>query len=572
MLTQQPGVPAGASSASPVAPPNPLAGLGGFFGAEGGADASAFIDQFKVANKKMTARELFAAGGTVKTMNMLQKMQTSPGSGGFSTDPTVLSLKLASHMASSYLSYTALEVLMNSFAENPNLMNEVTVDVPMLGLATGQLELQEEILGVARFLAAMTAANRLTGEGEKRLEQAKSTYAEALKAKAQAIESWGAARTVVNGVSELAVAKGLSQDEKDYLMTFSSKEWADVMKDTAAKEIIAKALAVQNPALAKQWLQSEREVVSHYREYTKTAVGSLSMLGFGALFLSNAVELGSRSDGHKLLLVPMAKDGAVELISTIKTVVASVARNDILVEGSFVLMAGDKVTRGISASSLMGSLSEAQLQAFQQQLIGVNSSYLTQLDRRCSDFASDVLDRLVDKDIKAGFLEHVGRNSVPMESFTFKTAFAPKQPKGMEFKALDRNVKSRVYSEDHVESSDPVKKWYGEIQRSVRQGATKLNNQDLRRIMLLQSAQGTGSFDLAGARIVIETPGMQGLADQHDMAARSTDCEITARARPVVAPAAEPKPTTKPAPTKKPSAKPAPARKPTAKPATDQKT
>jgi len=532
--------------------------------ANSGGGLSGALDQLKVLNKPMTAKELFANQGTYKMMASLQEMQKNPGKAnsmandlmGAAMGDTGSQLRIALKMTTSYLSYAALDGMMASMSENPAIMNSVVVDVPQVG-ALGHMGLQAELMGVAKFLAAMKASNLMVGEGGKRLELAKTNYQKVLAERDQLAATLGVAALTVNGAFELPEStlksptlKSSSNQNLAYLRQFYGKPFAEVRKDPQAVALINAELEARYPNEYKPLLASEQQVTEHYREYAKTANGTLSMMGFAAMFLNNAVELGQKSDAHKLLLSPMIKDGVVEMGGVIKNVIASLNKNDELVDGTFSLTMNGKVLNGITASKVISSLDEAQVNEFKKAIIGnENVSYMGKLDRRCSDYAADILDRLVDGDKKASFAKAVYKQEEG-ETFSFKMVFDPQaKMQKKEVMATTRNVRDKVYNADLTGSTAGTEQAIGEVQNLVRKDIRKLTNQDIRRIMLIQD-----KFELVlGSAVVrMEQPGLQGLADRQEMNSRTVGCQVAQAAPAPSKTSTQPR---KPAkPPKKPSA------------------
>ncbi len=486
------------------------------------------VDWTKVISRPMSAKELFEQQGMFKTMNLAQKMaaDAKAGKGGAFVDAmgtltldTASMLRLASKLTASYLSYSALETLMKSFSDNPRIMEGVKVDVPQVG-AFGYLQLHEDTLGVARFLAAMKASNLLVAESEKSLEAAKARYKAVLTERDEKAKSLGQAHMLLNGafIVDPGSLKSASDLDLAYLKKFEGKPLDEVLKDEQAKQLIHKVLQEKFPGEYTSILAGEKEVAQHYSEYSKTSVGTMSMIGFAAVFLSNVVDMGSQSHAHKLLLAPMAKDGVIELVSIAKNIASALSKNDQLVEGTFSLTADGKTITGIPASKVLKSLAPEQLAGFRSSMIGNSStSFVSQLDRRSPVFAADILDRLVDRDTKQAFAKTAFSVENP-DTFSFKAAFAPTPQATEVLKPADKNIKLRVYEESFDKAEDPTEKIYGSLQAKVRSDVEKITNQDLRRIMLVQ---GTEALNLGNAVIRMEQPGLQGLADRQEMTVAS---------------------------------------------------
>lgn len=560
-----PGAPGAGGMAGMLVPAGAAAGKTTPGSANGGAGLSAAFDQLKVLNKPMTAKELFAQQGVYSLMGSLQDMQKNPGQtnsmannvlGAVQGDTASL-LRIAIKLTASHLSYAALDGMMASMSENPKIMDSVVIDVPQVG-ALGQMGLQAELMGVAKFLAAMKASNLMVEEGDKRLEQAKTRYQKVLAERDELAKTLGVAALTVNGAFELqegqmksAELKSASSQNLAYLRQFYGKPFDEVRKDEQARVLINAELQARYPKEYKPLLAAEQEVVEHYREYAKTANGTLSMMGFAAMFLNNAIELGQKSDAHKLLLTPMIKDGVVEMGGVIKNVIASLNKNDELVEGTFSLTMNGKTANGISASKLIASLDEEQIKEFKNAIIGnEKGSYMRKLDLRCSDYAADILDRLVDDDKKANFAKAVYKQE-ETDTFSFKMVF-DSQPKlqKKEIMAMTKNVKARVYDDDLSTATSGTEQAIGEVQNLVRKDIKKLTNQDIRRIMLVQNQS---ELVLGSAVVRMEQPGLQGLADRQEMNTRTVGCQLTkAVAAPAKAPAKAPVQPSKPtAPGKK---------------------
>ena len=253
----------------------------------------------------------------------------------------------------------------------------------------------------------------------------------------------------------------------------------------------------------------------------------------------------------------MANDGVVELVGIVKNVVSALSRNNDLVEGTFSITTKGKTTGGVAASKVLKSLPEEQLNAFRGNLIGAqDASYVSRLDTRAPTFAADILDRLVDRDIK----EDVAKTSLSVENpdtFSFKTAFAADN-NAFASKGVDPvRLKKRFYEENLEGATDEKDVPIGKLQAQVKKDVTKITNQDLRRIMML--GKSTESLVVGDSIIRMEQPGLQGLADQQELRAMTLaqatqdvkSQKIPESKEAPAAPSAEPAPTPTPAPSKK---------------------
>ena len=531
------------SAQTPSSPStNPFSGLADLFKPRGPQDGTNLTPQGdskqapptllppgfsgKFEFKSMTARELFAVQGMASTMAQVQRIaaDAKANKGGALTDAmgaltmdTGSLLRLSMRMTASYLSFTALEALLTTMADDASLMDKVTVDIPQLG-ALGPPQLQDELMGAARFLVAMKAANQMVATSEKSLDAAKTRYRTILKDRETKAVSLGKANMLVNGVFNLgnveSSAKALSVPDMAYLKGFYGKPLDVTLKDPLARELINRELQAQEPGEYVAILEGEKEVAQHYSAYSRTAVGTLSMLGFGSMFMSKVMDLANQSDLHKLMLLPLAKDGAVEMVGMVKGLVAALARNDDLIEGTFSITTVDgKTTTGIGASRLLKSLTKEQLAVFRKSLIGGGtSSYIAVLDRQMPTSAADILDRVVEREAKGVF----AKSALSMENpdmFSFKSTFVP--PVGAQGKRVEQKIKQRLYEEDLEIVQDDDSKPFSEVQKIVRADVTKMSNQDLRRIML--SHKGAESLPVGDVLIRMEQPGLQGLADRQEM-------------------------------------------------------
>ncbi len=524
------------------------------------------IDLTKVFTQPMTARQLFEQQGMYSTLNLAAQMQADAKANkngmfadalGTITMDTGAMLRLAARLTASFLSFTALEKLMNSFSDHKNIMDGISVDVPQIAALSPQL--QGDVMGVARFLVAMKASNALVQESEKSLESAKERYHKLMAERDEKAASLGKANFLVNGVFQLneAELKGVDAQDLEVLKPFYGKPLEDVLKNTQATHLLDRELRARYPGEYVSILDGEKEVASHYSEFAKTSVGTLSMLGFASVFIKNVVDMGAQSDFHKVLLVPMAKDGVVELVGIVKNVVSALSRNDDLVEGTFSITTKGKTTGGVAASKVLKSLPEEQLNAFRGNLIGAqDASYVSRLDTRAPTFAADILDRLVDRDIK----EDVAKTSLSVENpdtFSFKTAFAADN-NAFASKGVDPvRLKKRFYEENLEGATDEKDVPIGKLQAQVKKDVTKITNQDLRRIMML--GKSTESLVVGDSIIRMEQPGLQGLADQQELRAMTLaqatqdvkSQKIPESKEAPAAPSAEPAPTPTPAPSKK---------------------
>jgi hypothetical protein len=524
------------------------------------------IDLTKVFTQPMTARQLFEQQGMYSTLNLAAQMQADAKANkngmfadalGTITMDTGAMLRLAARLTASFLSFTALEKLMNSFSDHKNIMDGISVDVPQIAALSPQL--QGDVMGVARFLVAMKASNALVQESEKSLESAKERYHKLMAERDEKAASLGKANFLVNGVFQLneAELKGVDAQDLEALKPFYGKPLEDVLKNTQATHLLDRELRARYPGEYVSILDGEKEVASHYSEFAKTSVGTLSMLGFASVFIKNVVDMGAQSDFHKVLLVPMAKDGVVELVGIVKNVVSALSRNDDLVEGTFSITTKGKTTGGVAASKVLKSLPEEQLNAFRGNLIGAqDASYVSRLDTRAPTFAADILDRLVDRDIK----EDVAKTSLSVENpdtFSFKTAFAADN-NAFASKGVDPvRLKKRFYEENLEGATDEKDVPIGKLQAQVKKDVTKITNQDLRRIMML--GKSTESLVVGDSIIRMEQPGLQGLADQQELRAMTLaqatqdvkSQKIPESKEAPAAPSAEPAPTPTPAPGKK---------------------
>lgn len=482
-------------------------------------------DYTQILSQKMTAKELFAKKGMYATLNLAQSLaaDAKAGKNGMFMDSMGAismdlgaTLRLASRLAAPYLSYAALEKLMTSFSENPTIMDSVSIDVPQVGMLNPQLN--EDLLGVARFLVAMKASNQLVIESEKSLETAKTRYKQLMQERDEKTADLGRAHLLMDGTThitpEQSKSKVISAQDYEYLQSFNGKPLEETLKDQQATYLIDAILKDKYPGEYKSIIAGEKEVASHYSEYAKTSVGTLSMLGFASVFLNSVIDMGNRSPVHQLLLVPMAKDGVIELLGIVKNVISALSRNDELVEGTFSLTVDGNTKSGIKASKVLKSLSDDQLTGFRNAMIGNDAnSYLTKLDHQSSTYAADIMDRLVDRDAKEAFAKTALARENP-DTFSFKTAFAtnikPNKAKDIDTK----DVKTRLYEKNQETTTDETDMVFGKLQTMVKKDITSLTNQDMRRIMMLGDHKQ--SLAIGNAIVRLEQPGLQGLAEQYE--------------------------------------------------------
>lgn len=521
----------------------------------GGSDCGAAngnagrVEISAIGTKTYTARQLFDSGNLFTTMDMFSKISAECpelSTGGLALFSAILSgdIKGASKEVANFvldkliesISYSALNQAVQSMTNNPKLLDEVKVEVPQVVhlVALGGLKAHDEIMGIARFLAAMKVSNRIIEEGYKKLEDAKILYKKTLYEQETYAKTLGASAMLLNGVFKLDEKQLQSRElafqgngNLSYLKKQYGKPLDEVLKDPIARGLIDSELRARFPEKYLAVSQAERKVVSHYSAYANATTGTLSMLGFSALFLKRAEKIAKRSPLHTVAVLPFAGDAMGEVFAMGKNVIGIYSKSDELIEGTFTYSSKGKTIRGLTASNVFSKLSSAELEVLGERLIGDRNALLIRLDGRCAEFSSDIMDRLVDRESKQNLAKNIYESGSALEEFSFKSSFAPSTSKvgGKTLRALDVNVKKRLYSENHVSATSGNELIYGQIQNAVRKNVSKLNNQDLRRFIFLG---GENQIRLRGATIRMEQPGIQGLTDQYEMNLKSASCQLIA--------------------------------------------
>jgi hypothetical protein len=419
------------------------------------------------------------------------------------------------------LSYSAIDAFLSQMLDRPDVLSQISVDVPDVNGASP--ELRKQTLNTAAYLVAIKGSNLMVESAQKEFEAAKDSYKKvmALREKAaQALKEAILAKqqlTVALANQKAAKADVMRPEDVEYAQQLLDKSPDDFFRDFRVQQIAIAYLRSKPDAKADivEMNEAQADFRGHYGAYARTGVGAASMVGFSSLFLKKVKNLWEKQGvAGGAVLIPLVTQGVKEVGSLAMSVKNVFDASDQMNEGTFLIEKNGVVEkRGISFQRAVGRLDDNSLAALKADLIRDDGQgYLTKLYQHARSSAAAVADRVASKDDKRKLAQALELDAP--ELFSFQNALADKS-------SLPRNARRKVTDlflvSVKAQPKDDEDAVLAALQQQLRESLNKYTNNDARHLMFARAGSSADAGIAAGEyRIAIDNPGMEGLADQMD--------------------------------------------------------
>jgi hypothetical protein len=439
----------------------------------------------------------------------------------------------------SEMSYSAIEAFLVQMLDRPDILSQISVDVPDQSNLSPQL--RKQTLFVAAFLAAIKGSNLMVDSASKEFERAKESYKKVMVLQEKAATTLKRAILAKQELkAALAVqnAKGLnaiSDQDLQYVQELLDKRPEDFFSDYRVRRVAIAYLRSQPEGQGEivEMEQAHSEFKSHYGAYSRTAIGAGSMAGFSSQFLKRIKGLWEKQGPvGGIVLVPLVTQGIKEVSVLSVNVKRVFDSSDDMNEGSFLVeKRGEIDKRGISFKRALSRIDDAADLVKADLIREDRSGYVSQLYQHARRNASSLADRLVVKEdrkkVAAAF-----EMEAP-EFFTFQNVLA-------ETYAMPQAKKKRLGEAFLIKASAGVGDGEGAalelVQKRLRDGLEEYTNGDARRLIFARAAATGDQWIVAGDyRIGIDNPGMEGLSDQMDFLSAQAEHATTRAIEPSAA-------------------------------------
>lgn len=421
----------------------------------------------------------------------------------------------------SQLSYSAIEAFLTQMLDRPDVMSQITVEVPEVSSLSP--ELRKQTLNLGGYLAAIKGSNLMIESAQKEFDAAKDSYKKVMSLREKAATTLKEALLAKQELKAALVtqkAKGISaisDGDLQYVNELLDKSPNDFFRDGKVQQVAIAYLKSQPDRKGDlaEMDGAQAEFKGHYGAYGRTAAGAGSMVGFSSMFLKKTKNLWEKQGlAGGAVLVPMITQGAKEVGSLAINVKKVFEASDDMNEGSFLIeKSGTTDKRGISFQKAVGRMDEGALAALKANLIREDrSGDISLLYLHAKDSATNLADRVVSKDDKKKLADVYGLDNP--ELFTFENALADKTK-------LDGKNKKRIGQAFQISATagkgDEEGSAIEAVQKQLRDNFGKYTNGDARRIMFARAASTGNDWIAAGDyKIRIDNIGMEGLNDQMD--------------------------------------------------------
>ena len=424
-------------------------------------------------------------------------------------------------MLTAELSYAALDVFFTTMTDQPGLLKEVEVTLPVAD-ATMLPEMKQQLVTMASFLIAIKASGKIIDASEKDFDAANESYRKVLDSRSKTTALLGDAFYARSGLfasEKEGRARGqtyLNAADLAYLETFRDKKPEEFMRDFNAQNIALDYLRKAKPAEYADYRVNIDEFKSHYGAYTRTTLGATSMLAFSTLFLKRTKSIVEK---YGLLaapaLLPLVGDGLKEVMTLAPRVQKTIERAPDTQNGSFfVKPTGGETQHELAASKVFASLNDEGRASFQSALFkSGDAGYFGQLGEKYPLVAGQILDALVEKGNRKVFVKgYLQEDDLP--DFSFQNELGGNARKTRELKAA--LFRSAPGEEARAEDEKAI----ALVQKDVRDKLGKWDNSTLRRIVFANrdTSKREIEFPISGATIGIDSPGMKGIMEYEEMA------------------------------------------------------
>lgn len=452
------------------------------------------------------------------------------------------------------VSYAALDSFFSQIAEDRAVLTKVKVRVPNLSKLSP--EARRSTLNMAAMLMAIKASGYVIDASQKDFDLAKESYRKVVETRNQAAQTLAAAFYTgrqIDKALRVDMARGiktLQPGDRKFLESLRDLPLDDIVHNPRVAQIALNLLQKLDPVKFKDYSAEFAELRSHYGAYTKTAVGSASMISFSALFVKRAKRIIEKKEfAEGMAVAPMLADCATELVSLAPRIQKNFSSSADMDAGSFSLAKDGKIIgQSLSPRQVFESMGPDGKQALQGQLITGNGILQRMLSLGRPRLA-ELSDRLVLRDTKLELANEMAL-TLDDEEVTFANMLDPVKNRDLA-KSLAGIYSHRV-AVSGAANGQPSDSAKAKVQDQLLNRLDIYTHSDLRWLLIAGSAQsGTAIADprltLGGYELRIDSWGTQGLLDVDDLNRGALKIETGRKDdKPTSPKPAAPKPSTQP--------------------------
>jgi len=506
-----------AAGARPMAsrPPAELDRL--FTGGE--VSGSQLLSELKTIRSAVAGGQLNAAMTSLMGDGMAVNPAALQGGGSFFGSVFSGATDVLLDMLVSHLSYKALDLYFANMSDNPNLLNEIKINMPKGDYLTP--EVKQQVATLAGFLVAIKGSGKIIDASQNDFDAAKASYRKVMEQREQAARLLGklvfqregfAASEKEESARKFVV---LTPDQRAYLDYFRDRKPEELLGDFQAQNIALQFMQKSDPEFMKGYRAEMQSLTTHHTAYARAATGTTSMLAFSALFLKRTKSLLEKSKEQPATIAPvlsLASDGLGEVLSLGKRATTLFSNSDDFTEGSFALIKGQERTTGLSAGKLIGKLNDSGRKSLTDNFVrNGTSGYLYQLYTRKPETIGNIADNATSKGDRAAFAKaYYDLDDAPDFCFLNKL---DKSANRAGKRDLAKDLLMQVAKTDALADDE---KALAKIQQAIAGNVGKWDNSTLRQVVLAnnQGSAASPSLRLGESEIIIiDVPGMQGLVD-----------------------------------------------------------
>jgi hypothetical protein len=415
------------------------------------------------------------------------------------------------------VSFKALDIYFSQLTGKSDVLDAVEVEVP--DTSKMSVSMTHNVHHMAALLVAMKAAGRVIAEGNRESKTAKLKYKEVMALREEA------AGMLVDGMRPAAdgqtppTALAPRAGDQPFLEQFAQAKREDMVKDTRVQDLALELWSAKDPVAYDRYTLAFSEMKGHYTSYTRTTMGTASMIGLSALYIKKLESLIKKNGAASAVVyTPLIEQGLSEMFSLVPKLM-HFGGEDSEEAGSFALDVDGKNAKGdVSAEKIFGALDEASKAAFQSIWIADQEGLLATLDATSPESAADIADRLITPETK----KILAKQFAPEQGeYSFQRNVLGKVGDMRKYRAIAGELFTRNLPPPDKDCVGNTKEQALRLaQRDLREGATKLRNRDLRRIAMARSEDPRNParpIALGKSVIRVDKMGMGGLVDQQAM-------------------------------------------------------
>lgn len=483
---------------------------------------SQLLSELKTIRGAVGSRQLNNAMNTLIGGNLLANPAALTSSSGLFSSLLSGATDTLLDLLVSHLSYKALDLYFANMSDNPNLLDDIKINMPKADGLTP--EAKQQVATLAGFLVAIKGSGKIIDASQNDFETAKNSYRKVMEQREQAARLLGNLLFQRSGLAatekEEAARKSLvlTPEQREYLDYFRDRKPEDLLHDFQAQNLALQFMQKSDPEFMKGYQAEMQTLTTHYTAYARAATGATSMLAFSSLFLKRTKNLLEKSPQQPATIAPvlsMAGDGLTEVLSLGKRATTLLTNSDDFTDGSFALVKNRERMAGLSAAKLIDKLDDTGRGVLTEGLVrNGTSGYLYQLYTRRPETVGNIADDATSKNDRAAFAKaYYELEDAP--DFTFVNALE-KAPDGAGKRNLAKDLLVQLAKADAVADDE---KALAKVQQAIADNTKKWDNTTLRQVVLAnnQGNAAAPALRLGDAEVIIDVPGMSGLVDYEQM-------------------------------------------------------